>query len=116
MRRTTLGFVALFGSASVLAIACGASEVETNCIDQCEASKKCPGANPNEDCPPECHLLAEGAEHAGCEAETDAVTNCSRKGCDQDCLAETSAYLQCLQAFCEANPDDENCARSDTPA
>ena len=115
MRRSIIALTAFSGLASALAVACGVSEVETNCIDQCEASKKCPGANQQENCPPECELLADSAAHSGCEAETDAVTNCSKKGCDQDCSTETAAYLQCLQDFCAANNQDDNCVSSSPP-
>ena len=99
-------------AALVAALAPGCGGLESDCVEVCEDSKACPDGNKNENCNANCALLADAAEHTGCEDEVAAIIECSRTDvCNQttNCDAVTDAYGTCKLAFCTANPHDSGC-------
>jgi len=111
VRRRRLAAVALLASVlSVLVLwGCG-GDVEGDCLEVCDAAKKC--TETEADCKDQCARVADEAEQTECDSETNDYYACrlDADACDTAaCDAELGAVTVCKLDFCLAHPQHELC-------
>jgi hypothetical protein len=94
---------------TIASIACG-GDVEGDCLEVCEASKKC--TETAADCPSLCERVASDAEASECQDETNAYYACrlENDACSiEACDAELGDVTVCQLDFCLESPEHRLC-------
>lgn len=84
------------------------------CQKVCEATQKCPDAQPV-DCAPTCTNGVADIAESGCGEVYDAYLECALTIADicnppaDACLDEGTEAANCISAFCNSNPDADLC-------
>ena len=116
MMRTLLALTLLSGS--LLVHACGDDDGDDkpkDCVSACEAAKKCPKGDANEDCNKTCADQDAFAKKASCDTELTALKTCSLAGdvCTNAtrCASEMAALMNCEATWCQQNGTDPFCTQ-----
>lgn len=90
---------------------------DSECVRQCETVNSCPDASFD---PANCGAICVETQRVnragGCNGLFSEMTRCVEgldDACDMaqsaQCNEQSAAWLDCIIAYCEANPDDDAC-------